>query len=424
MHRIDFVKARQILDSRGNPTIEVEVGSGRFRAIGSAPSGASTGSREALELRDHGKEFLGRSVRKAVDNVNREIAPRLKGMDPTEQREIDQAMIELDGTPNKSRLGANAIVACSMACSRLGAICRGMELYEHLADTYGFEPRLLPIPAMNLINGGKHAGNDLDIQEHMIFPIGAKSFSDALRYGVEIYHVLKEKIISKYGKSAVNVGDEGGYAPPLKDTREALDLLTKAIEEMGYEKEVKLALDSAATELFDGKNYRLGGKLYSSDELIDFYKEMIETYEIVSIEDPFAEDDWKGFVEFTKCFGNKIQIVGDDLFVTNAYRLREGIERGACNAILLKVNQVGTVSEAIDTAKLAFENGYKVMVSHRSGETCDDFIADLSVAINSGQIKTGAPARGERVSKYNRLLKIEEKRTFGYGVGVGDIDPT
>jgi len=408
MCRIDYVKARQILDSRGNPTVEVEVGSGKLRAFACTPSGASTGSNEALELRDNGKEYLGKSVKKAVKNVNDIIAPKLRGMDCREQREIDKMMIELDGTENKSRLGANAIVACSMACARLAALCKGEELYEHLGEVFGFTPKVLPVPAMNVINGGKHAGNDLDIQEHMIMPINAKSFSEALMYGTEVYHVLKEKILSKYGRSSINVGDEGGYAPPLKETREAFDLIVEAIEELGYQNNVKLAFDAAASEFFDGKSYKIGNKIFSSGELVDFYADLIDTYDIISAEDPFAEEDWDGFVEFTKKFGDKIQIVGDDLFVTNINRLKKGIDLGACNALLLKVNQIGTVSEAIDAAKLAFDNGYRVMVSHRSGETCDDFIADLAVAIDCGQIKTGAPARGERVSKYNRLLKIEE----------------
>ncbi len=417
MCKIDYLKARQILDSRGNPTVEVEVGSGKFRASACAPSGASTGSNEALELRDKGKEYLGKSVKKAVENVNNIIAPKLRDIDPREQREIDKMMIELDGTENKSRLGANAIVACSMACSRLASLCEGKELYEHLGEVFGFDPKILPVPAMNVINGGKHAGNDLDIQEHMIMPVNAENFSEALRYGTEVYHILKEKILSKYGKSSINVGDEGGYAPPLKETREAFDLIVEAIEELGYQDNVKLAFDAAASEFFDGESYKLGGKIFSSSELVDFYGELIETYDIISAEDPFGEEDWDGFIEFTKRFGSKIQIVGDDLFVTNINRLRKGIDLGACNALLLKVNQIGTVSEAIDAAKMAFDNGYRVMVSHRSGETCDDFIADLAVAINCGQIKTGAPARGERVSKYNRLLKIEEKEGFIYGVG-------
>ena len=417
MSKIDSVKARQILDSRGNPTIEVEMKSGNFTAVACAPSGASTGSNEALELRDGGKEYLGKSVKKAVDNVNKLIAPKLVGMNPAEQREIDRTMIELDGTENKSKLGANAIVACSMACSKLASLCKGKELYEHLADVFNFNPRKLPVPAMNVINGGKHAGNDLDIQEHMIMPVNAESFSEALRYGVEVYHILKKKIQSKYGKSSINVGDEGGYAPPLKETREAFELIVGAIEELGYQDNVKLAFDSAASEFFDGEFYHVDGKRLSSGEFVDFYGELIDTYDIVSAEDPFAEDDWDGFVEFTRKFGSKIQIVGDDIFVTNINRLKKGIEVGACNALLLKVNQIGTVSEAVDAARLAFDNGYRVMVSHRSGETCDDFIADLSVAINCGQIKTGAPARGERVSKYNRLLKIEEKGEFTYGVG-------
>lgn len=416
MCRIDYVKARQILDSRGNPTVEVEMGSGNFRACACSPSGASTGSSEALELRDRGGEYLGKSVRKAIENINNIIAPELKGRDPREQREIDRIMIELDGTENKSRLGANSIVACSMACSKLASLCEGIELYEYLGNIFGFKPKILPVPAMNVINGGKHAGNELDIQEHMIMPVRAGSFSEALRYGTEVYHVLKEKIISKYGRSAINVGDEGGYAPPLRETREAFDLILDAIEELGYQDKVRLAFDAAASEFFEQDSYKIGRKRLRSGELADFYGDLIETYNIISVEDPFAEEDWDGFVEFTKRFGEKIQIVGDDIFVTNVRRLKRGIELGACNALLLKVNQIGTVSEAIDAANLAFENNYRVMVSHRSGETCDDFIADLSVAINCGQIKSGAPARGERVAKYNRLLKIEEREKLVYGI--------
>ncbi|RLF38012.1 MAG: phosphopyruvate hydratase [Thermoplasmata archaeon] len=408
---INNVKARQVLDSRGNPTVEVEISTDKFSARASVPSGASKGKHEALEIRDNGKEFLGKGVRKAVSNVKSVIAPKLIGLDAREQREIDSLLIDLDGTENKSRLGANAILACSMACARLGAICKGVELYEHLGEICNLTPNVMPVPVMNIINGGKHAGNNLDIQEHMIMPVRAKSFLEALRKATEVYHMLKRKIESKYGKHAINVGDEGGYAPPMKSSEEAFEIMAEAIEEAGYGKEIALAFDAAASEFYDGKSYTLAGKSMGSGELLDFYSDLISTFNIISAEDPFAEDDWEGFVEFTRKFGNKIQVVGDDLFVTNVRRLKEGIKRGACNCMLLKINQIGTVSEAIDAAKLAYENGYNVMVSHRSGETCDDFIADLSVAINCGQIKSGAPARGERVAKYNRLIRIEERLT-------------
>ncbi len=417
MYTIKEIKARQILDSRGNPTIEVTVKTNKCSASASVPSGASTGTFEAVELRDNSKEYEGKGVKKAVENVNRIIASKLMGMDVREQIEIDNTMKELDETKNKSNLGANAIVGCSMAVARTAAMCEDLHLFEYIGEKYGFKPKTLPVPSMNVINGGKHAGNDLDIQEHMIYPSGAKRFLEAVMMGAEVYHILKDKIMNKYGRSAINVGDEGGYAPPLSDTRDAFDLIEDSIEEAGYKKEVKLAFDSAASEFYDGNNYKVGGKIYSADELTDFYGELIETYDIVSIEDPFAEEDWDGFAIFTRKYGDRVQIIGDDIFVTNIDRLKRGIEKGVGNSLLLKVNQIGTLTEAIDAAKLAFENNYRVMVSHRSGETCDDFIADLSVAINCGQIKSGAPARGERVAKYNRLLKIEEKGGFNYGLG-------
>jgi len=422
MCTIQEIKARQILDSRGNPTVEVEMKTQKYRAIASVPSGASTGTYEAVELRDNEKAYGGKGVRKAVENVNKILAPKLIGMELSDQRKIDNIMNELDGTKNKSQLGANAILGCSMAYARLSATCENIPLYEYIGKTFGFEPKILPIPAMNVINGGKHAGNALDIQEHMILPVGAKSFAEALRMGAEVYHILKERILKRYGKSAINVGDEGGYAPPLNETKEAFELIAEAIEEAGYVQEVKPAFDAAASEFYDGERYKINERFYSSEELVDFYGELIDTYGIISAEDPFAEEDWDGFVLFTKKFGNKIQIVGDDLFVTNIERLKKGIELGACNCLLLKVNQIGTVSEAVDAASLAFKNNYGVMVSHRSGETCDSFIADLVVGINAGQIKSGAPARGERVVKYNRLLQIEEKSGFIYGnINVANI---
>ncbi|HEC81235.1 MAG TPA: phosphopyruvate hydratase, partial [Thermoplasmatales archaeon] len=280
---------------------------------------------------------------------------------------------------------------------------------EHLGETFGYKPEVLPVPALNVINGGKHAGNALDIQEHMIMPVGAKNFAEAIRMGAEVYHILKDKILKHYGKPAINVGDEGGYAPPLKETQEAFELIAEAIEETGYTKEVKPAFDAAASEFYKNERYMINNNPYSAEELVDFYGDLIKTYGIISAEDPFAEEDWKGFALFTKKFGDKIQIVGDDIFVTNIERLKKGIENEAGNCLLLKVNQIGTVTEAVDAANLAFKNNYNVMVSHRSGETCDTFIADLVVGINAGQIKSGAPARGERIAKYNRLLQIEEE---------------
>ncbi|KAA0007613.1 MAG: phosphopyruvate hydratase [Thermoplasmata archaeon] len=416
MCSIQKIKARQVLDSRGNPTVEVEMKTQKHSAVASVPSGASTGTYEAVELRDNNKAYGGKGVTKAVENINQVIAPKLLGRTTGEQKEVDRIMVELDGTENKNYLGANAILGCSMAYARLSAACENTFLYEYIGKTFGYKPEVLPIPALNVINGGKHAGNSLDIQEHLILPVGAKNFSEALRMGAEVYHVLKKIILKKYGKPAVNVGDEGGYAPPLNETNEAFELIAEAIEEAGYNKEVKPAFDAAASEFYNTGVYTINNKPYTPEELTDFYGELIKTYGIVSAEDPFAEEDWDGFALFTKKFGDKIQIIGDDIFVTNIKRLKKGIEKGVGNCLLLKVNQIGTVTEAINAAELAFKNNYSVMVSHRSGETCDPFIADLVVGINAGQIKSGAPARGERVAKYNRLLQIEEtKENWKFG---------
>ncbi len=401
---IEDVRARQILDSRGNPTIEVEVFVGKAKGVAMAPSGASKGSEEALELRDGGREFHGKGVMKAVNNVRKIIAPAIRGMDVREQEKIDRKMIEIDATPNKRVLGANACIATSIACCKCAAMAMEREVYEYLNE----HSSLIPIPFMNVINGGAHAGNDLYIQEHMIAPVGAKSFSEAMRMGSEIYHTLKKKIEKKFGKTAINVGDEGGFAPPISKSEDALDLIMDAIEENGYGKEVKLAIDSAATSFHEDGLYVMERKM-SSGELVDYYVEMARNYPLISIEDAFDEEDWDAFAELTSKIGDKVQIVGDDIFVTNPRRLRRGINGKICNALLLKPNQIGTLSEAIEVAKICHENGYGIMVSHRSGDTCDDFIADLAVAINAGQIKSGAPARGERVAKYNRLMKIEEE---------------
>ncbi len=411
-YAISKIKAREVLDSRGNPTVEVDVitESGNMGRA-AVPSGASTGRYEALELRDGGKRYHGKGVLKAVKNVNEIIAPALKGLDVRSQEEIDKKMIELDGTPNKSKLGANAILAVSLATARAAANILKIPLYKYLSKNK--DELLLPVPLMNIINGGKHAGNKLNIQEFMIIPHSGKTFKETLRIGVEIYHTLKRILEKKYGKSAINVGDEGGYAPPMEQTTEALEALIKSIEEAGYtpRKEVSLGLDAAASEFYDEEHgkYYLDQRSLTVDELIEYYTQLVETYSIISIEDPFQEEDFETFAEFTKKLGNKVQIVGDDLFVTNTGRLEKGIQVGAANALLLKVNQIGTLTEALEAAKTAFRHDYAVIVSHRSGETEDPFIADLAVALCTGQIKTGAPARSDRTSKYNQLLRIEEE---------------
>ncbi|WP_456482806.1 phosphopyruvate hydratase [Methanopyrus sp.] len=410
MPKITSVKAREVLDSRGEPTVEVEVEL-EDGTVGRAmvPSGASTGTHEALELRDGDDRYGGKGVRRAVRNVEEIIAPEIEGLDATAQPDIDRTMIELDGTENKSHLGANAILGVSLAVARAAARSLGVPLYRYLG---GPTARRLPVPFMNVINGGEHAGNELDFQEHMIVPHGFESFSEALRAGVETYHVLGELLEEEYGPTATNVGDEGGYAPPMKDMVEPLDILMEAIEEAGYApgREIALALDAAASEFYDEDSgtYRAYGQEYTRDELIDVYEDLVSKYPIVSIEDPLHEEDFRGFAKITEELGDKIQIVGDDLFVTNPNRLRKGIEMGAANALLLKVNQIGTLTEALEAGELALQHGYGVMVSHRSGDTEDPFIADLAVALGCGQIKTGAPARSERTAKYNRLLRIEE----------------
>lgn len=411
-YSISKIKAREILDSRGNPTVEVDVTteSGNMGRA-AVPSGASRGRYEALELRDGGKRYHGKGVLKAVKNVNEIIAPALKGLDVRSQEEVDKKMIELDGTPNKSKLGANAILAVSLATARAAANALKTPLYKYLSKNRN--EFLLPVPLMNIINGGKHAGNKLNIQEFIIIPHGGKTFKETLRMGVEIYYTLKKILEKKYGKIAINVGDEGGYAPPMKQTTEALEVLIESIEEAGYapKKEVSLGLDAAASEFYDEEHgkYYLDQRSLTVDELIEYYTQLVETYPIVSIEDPFQEEDFEAFAEFTKKLGNKVQIIGDDLFVTNTRRLEKGAQFGAANALLLKVNQIGTLTESLEAAKTAFQHNYAVIVSHRSGETEDPFIADLAVALCTGQIKTGAPARSDRTSKYNQLLRIEEE---------------
>ena len=402
--QIKHIHAREILDSRGNPTIEVEVTTADgFFGRAAIPSGASTGIFEAVELRDGGKRFHGKGVQDAVKSVEKEILPKLKGVDVTNQAGIDRLMIELDGTENKSRLGGNAILGVSIASAQAAASSKGMRLYEYINP----ESSLLPVPFFNVVNGGKHAGNQLDFQEFMIAPTGAKTFHEALRMGSEIYQTLKAKLLKDYGKNAINVGDEGGFSPPMKTPEEALDAIVYAAEETGYGNKTVLAMDVAASSFFKGGGvYSFKGKDVTTGGLIDIYSELASKYPIKSIEDPLEEEDYEGFVEMTKALS--IQILGDDLFVTNRKRLQKGIDMGACNALLWKVNQIGTLTEALDAAKLAMDNGYNVMASHRSGETEDPFVADLSVALGCGQIKSGAPCRGERTAKYNQLLRIEE----------------
>ncbi|HEX2154578.1 MAG TPA: phosphopyruvate hydratase [Acidimicrobiia bacterium] len=406
MTQISSIRAREILDSRGNPTVEAEVflaGGGFGRAA--SPSGASTGALEAIELRDGGDRFGGKGVSRAVEAVDEVIAPALIGMDATRQQAIDQVMLDLDGTPNKASLGANAILAVSLAVARAASAQVGLPLFRYLG---GPGARLLPVPMLNVLNGGAHAANSVDIQEFMIVPGGFPSFREALRAGVEVYQSLK-KVLSGRGLST-NVGDEGGFAPNLPTNRAALDLLVEAIETAGYELggEVALALDVAASEFYREGRYSLEGDEMGAGEMIEFLSALVQDFPLVSIEDGLAEDDWDGWVELTGRLGSKVQLVGDDLFVTNSDILAKGIERRAANAILVKVNQIGSLTETLATMDMAAQASYGRMVSHRSGETEDTFIAHLAVATNAGQMKTGAPARSERTAKYNQLLRIEE----------------
>ena len=407
MSKIKAVNAREILDSRGNPTIEVEVVL-EDKSIGRAavPSGASTGAFEAAELRDGGSRYLGKGVTSAVKNVIEKITPVVIGMSATDQRAIDQKMISLDGTKNKSVLGANAILGVSLATARAASISANQSLFRYLG---GSDAKTLPVPMMNILNGGAHADTNVDIQEFMIAPIGADSFKESLRWGAEIYHSLKS-VLKKKGL-ATSIGDEGGFAPNLESNRAALDLILVAIEGAGFKvgSQIALAMDVAATEFFNEGKYEFEGKSLTSEQMITYYSDLVSNYPLVSIEDPLDEDDWSGWAKLTAELGEKIQIVGDDLFVTNPERLAKGIESKTANALLVKVNQIGTLTETIDAVNMAHENNYKSMMSHRSGETEDTTIADLAVALNCGQIKTGAPARSERVAKYNQLLRIEEE---------------
>ena len=414
---IEDVYAREILDSRGNPTVEVEVRA-EDGVIGraSVPSGASTGAFEACELRDGDvKRFMGRGVQKAVENVNKEISDALIGMNVLDQVEIDNIMIELDGTENKSKLGANAILGTSLACAKAGAAAVGLPLYRYIGGT---NARTLPVPMMNIINGGKHADNSLSCQEFMIMPVGAKKFSDALRWSTQVFHTLKN-VISKQGLSTA-VGDEGGFAPNLDSDEDAIKLIIEAIEQAGFKpyKDFMIALDPASTEMYEEAK-KLGkegdycfwktGKIFNPEQMIEYWQNLVSKYPIISIEDAMAEEDWEGWKKLTKAIGDKVQLVGDDLFVTNVNRLNKGVKSGAANSILIKVNQIGTLTETLCAIESAERAGYTAIVSHRSGETEDTTIADLAVAMNSGQIKTGAPSRTDRVAKYNRLLRIEEE---------------
>jgi enolase len=419
------VFARQIFDSRGNPTVEVDLYTEKGKFVAAVPSGASTGVHEAVELRDEIKaDYMGKGVSKAVDNVNKILGPALiaSGLDVLDQKAIDDLLIKTDGTPNKGNLGANAILGVSMAVSEAAAFAKGVPLYQHLADLAGVKaPYVLPLPCFNVINGGSHAGNSLAFQEFMILPTGAKTFAEAMKIGSETYHHLKKVIQTKYGIDATNVGDEGGFAPNVSGATESLDLLTVAIEKAGYTGKVSIALDVASSEFYKDGKYDLDFKNPNSDptkwltgqELAAEYNAMVAKYPIVSIEDPFDQDDWESWTHLTAA--TKTQVVGDDLTVTNVLRIKTAIEKKACNGLLLKINQIGTISESIQATQLAQASKWGVMTSHRSGETENTFIADLAVALKTGQIKTGAPCRSERLAKYNRLLRIEEEITLATG---------
>ncbi|XP_047326994.1 enolase [Impatiens glandulifera] len=426
MATIQEMKARQIFDSRGNPTVEVDIIlSDGTLARAAVPSGASTGIYEALELRDGGSDYLGKGVSKAVNNVNSIIAPALIGKNPADQVAIDNYMVQqLDGTVNewgwcKEKLGANAILAVSLAVCKAGAAVNKIPLYKHIANLAGNKHLVLPVPAFNVINGGSHAGNKLAMQEFMILPVGASSFKEAMKMGVEVYHHLKSVIKKKYGQDATNVGDEGGFAPNIQENKEGLELLKTAIEKAGYTGKVVIGMDVAASEFYGEKDktYDLnfkeenndGSEKISGDSLKNVYKSFVNDYPIVSIEDPFDQDDWEHYAKLTTEMGKEVQIVGDDLLVTNPKRVAKAIKEKSCNALLLKVNQIGSVTESIEAVKMSKQAGWGVMASHRSGETEDTFIADLSVGLSTGQIKTGAPCRSERLAKYNQLLRIEEE---------------
>ncbi len=408
MAKITKITAREILDSRGWPTVEATVYTKNEKASASVPSGKSTGKNEAKELRDGGKRYLGKGVLKAVKNITGPIAKRLIGRDVKEQEFLDEAMIHLDGTKDKKRLGANAILAVSMAAARLASVEKRIPLFKHLMQCYGFKKAKMPVPYLNIINGGKHAGNNLAIQEYMINPRG-KTFAEALCKGTEIYQTLKKQLENKYGKQAVNVGDEGGFAPQINESKKPLQEIQTAIKKLKYSRDVKLAIDAAAASFYRRGKYYFDKKLRTKEYLMNFYSNITKKYSVISIEDPFNETDFKSFAELNKKIGRKVQIVGDDLLCTNTKLIEKAVKEKSCNTLLLKINQIGTITEAVRAAKLAMQNKWNVMVSHRSGETNDNFIAHLTVALGCGQIKAGAPCRGERLAKYNELLRIEEE---------------
>ena len=406
-----MIKAREILDSRGNPTVEVDIktSKGVFRSM--TPSGASAGKHEAIELRDNDKSrYLGKGTLKVVKNINDIIAPKIIGLNCRHQNTIDSLMIELDGTDNKRKLGANSILPVSMAVTKAGAFDKNLPLYSYISEMFGIISYKMPVPMCNIINGGKHAGQENSFQEHMIMPTSAKSFSEGIRHVSEIYHHLSKILYNKFGSSGTLIGDEGGFAPSgLSNIYERFDFILQAIENAGYNEMIKIAIDPASSEFFYNGTYKIGNKSYSGGEMVDLYIDLCNKYPIVSIEDGLAEDDWDSWVEITKKIGSKVQIVGDDLFVTNTKRIKKGIELNAANSVLIKLNQIGTVTETLNAIKMANDEGWTSIISHRSGETEDTFIADLVVGTSAGQIKTGAPSRSDRTSKYNQLLRIEEE---------------
>ena len=411
MSEILKIKAREILDSRGDPTVEVEIktSKGVFRSM--TPSGASAGKHEALELRDNdNSRYLGKGTLKVIKNINDIIAPKIIGLNCRHQESIDSLMIDLDGTDNKEKLGANAILPISMAVTKAGASDKNLPLYSYISEMFGIISHKIPIPMCNIINGGKHAGQENSFQEHMIMPTGAKSFSEGIRHVSEIYHHLSKILYKKFGSSGILIGDEGGFAPSdLSNVDDRFDFILKAIDNAGYNEMIKIALDPASSEFFYNGIYKIGNKSFSGGEMVDLYVDLCNKYPIVSIEDGLAEDDWDSWIEITKKLGSKVQIVGDDLFVTNTKRIKKGIELNAANSVLIKLNQIGTVTETLNAIKMANDEGWTSIISHRSGETEDTFIADLVVGTSAGQIKTGAPSRSDRTSKYNQLLRIEEE---------------
>lgn len=412
MAKILALQARQILDSRGTPTIECSLKTEDGVFISSVPSGKSTGSHEAKELRDCGKKYFGMGVLNAIDNINTTIFQKLKGKNPERQEEIDEIMKELDGTPDKHKLGANSILAVSVAVCKAGAAAKKIPLYQHIANISGNKTLKIPIPSFNVINGGAHAGNKLDIQEHMIMPTKAKNFGEAMEIGAEIYHALRQRLKHELGAQSTNVGDEGGFAPQMNCALDAFDAIMDTALSLKYHDKIVLAIDAAATEFWNGKHYKFEGKELTSAQLLQFYTDLCAQYPLQSIEDPFHEEDYKNFANIHKKL--PIQIVGDDLLCTNPKRIRKAIDNKSCNCLLLKINQIGTITEAINAAKIAKRYDWNIMVSHRSGETNDSFIADLAVGLGASQIKAGAPARGERLAKYNRLLEIEKETGAKY----------